>query len=135
MTPPRPRAGARRVEPSHAGGDRAISSLAFRATSWGEHAVLSVEGEVDIHTAASLRRRLLELFEGGHAKVIVDMSAVGFMDSSGLNVLIGAVRAGRRTGGTLRVVADSSHLQQLFVVTGIDRVLPLYPSVAAAAES
>src|SRR5947209_7493358 len=70
-------------------------ALAFRTTSLGSDAVLAVEGEVDIHTAASLRRRLLELIDGGHDRVIVDMSGVDFMDSSGVNVLVGAMRAGR----------------------------------------
>jgi anti-sigma B factor antagonist len=105
----------------------------FSTTVYDGIPVLVVGGQVDVRTAASMRRHLLDLLDAGHVDVIVDMTAVDFMDSSGLNVLVGALRAVRPAGGSIRVVADSRHLKQLFDITGVHKILPLHPTVAAAA--
>jgi anti-sigma B factor antagonist len=57
-----------------------------------EAAVLSVRGEVDLATAALLREVLLPALEHGSGPVVIDLSEVSFMDSSGLHVLVDAHR-------------------------------------------
>jgi len=104
----------------------------FTTTTHDGVPVLTVVGQVDVRSAASMRRHLLELVGAGHMSVVVDLSAVDFMDSSGLNVLVGAVRATRPTGGAIRVVAASRHLRQLFEVTGLHKILDLHETVASA---
>jgi anti-anti-sigma factor len=104
----------------------------FRTTSYAGRTVLTVAGQVDIANADGLRRKLAALYDGGHTDVVVDLSAVTFMDSSGLNVLVGAARGSKQTGGSLRVVAVTPHIEQLFTITGVHKVVPLYSTLAAA---
>src|SRR5688572_6861574 len=68
-------------------------SLATRVVS--AHTVLEVVGEVDVYTAPKLRERISELLDGVIGAVIVDLSKVDFMDSTGLGVLVGGFRKSR----------------------------------------
>jgi anti-sigma B factor antagonist len=104
----------------------------FSTTTYDGFPVLVVAGQVDVRTAARMRRHLLDLLDAGHVDVIIDMTTVDFMDSSGLNVLVGALRTVRPSGGTLRVVAVSRHLKQLFEITGVHKILPLHATLADA---
>jgi len=107
----------------------------FRASHHLDFAVLLVAGEIDISNAEAFRDHLQALVAGPSPAVIVDLSLVTFMDSAGLGVLIGALRGIHRAGGTLRVVGNGAHLVDLFAVTGVHKLLPLHPSVAAAATT
>jgi anti-sigma B factor antagonist len=106
----------------------------FRTTRYEPFAVLVVGGEIDMSNAEAFREQLRSLTAGDGKKVIVDLSVVQFMDSSGLGVLIGGLKQVRLTGGSLRVVGTSPQLVELFHVTGIYKVLPLHVSVADAAQ-
>jgi len=108
------------------------TGASFSATSHEGMPVLAVAGQVDVRSAAGMRRHLLKLLDAGHTNVVVDMTGVDFMDSSGLNVLVGAVRAVRPAGGSIRVVATSRQLRQLFEVTGVHKILDLHETVASA---
>ena len=107
----------------------------FRASSHLDFAVLLVAGEVDISNAEAFRDHLQALVAGPNPAVIVDLSLVTFMDSAGLGVLIGALRSIHRAGGSLRVVGTRLQLIDLFSVTGVQKLLPLHPTVAAAAQT
>ena len=114
--------------------DTLTGAAIFRATTHLDFAVLMVAGEIDISNAEAFRDHLQALVAGAHPAVIVDLSLVTFMDSAGLGVLIGALRSIARVGGTLRVVGTVQHLVELFAVTGVHKLLPLHPTVAAAAK-
>jgi anti-sigma B factor antagonist len=108
-------------------------SLATRTVA--EHTVLEVGGEVDVYTAPRLRERLIEAIDGGARKVIVDLSNVDFLDSTGLGVLVGALKRLRAAGGTFAVVCGKEPLLKIFRITALDQVFPLYPSVDAATSA
>src|SRR5688500_17726303 len=95
----------------------------------GDHTVLEVGGEVDLDTAPQLRVRLLEL---GARHVIVDLSRVEFLDSTGLGVLIGALKRLRQVDGTFRLVCAHERLLKIFRITALDRVFALYDTVEEA---
>lgn len=96
------------------------------------HTVVEVNGEIDVHTGPQLRDVLAELIRTGHHHLVVDLERVGFMDSTGLGVLIGALARLRPHDGSLRVVATHERIVQIFRITGLTKVFPLHPSVAAA---
>jgi anti-sigma B factor antagonist len=108
-------------------------SLATRTV--GDHTVLKVGGEVDVYTAPRLRERLAGMIDGGGRKVIVDLGGVDFLDSTGLGVLVGALRRLRAAGGTLVLVCDRESLLKIFRITALDRMFPIYPSVDAAIDA
>ncbi|HLU44427.1 MAG TPA: STAS domain-containing protein [Natronosporangium sp.] len=105
-------------------------SLATREVAG--HTVVEVRGEVDVYTAPELRERLLEIIDGGATRVVVDLRPVDFMDSTGLGVLVGALKRLRMAEGDLSLVCDSEKLLKIFRITGLDRVFALHESVEAA---
>src|SRR6266516_873279 len=111
-----------------AGGEvRMELSLSTRMVAG--YRVLEVGGEVDVYTASQLRERLTTLVEAGDRRVVVDLTKVDFIDSTGLGVLVGALRRLRVVDGELRLVCPQEKLLKLFRITGLDRVFALYESV------
>ncbi len=108
-------------------------SLATRTVD--EHTVLEVGGEVDVYTAPRLRERLVELVDAGARNVVVDLGRVEFLDSTGLGVLVGALKRLRAVNGTLGLVCAHERLLKIFRITALDRVFALYDTVEAATEA
>ena len=94
--------------------------------------IVAVEGEVDIATAGELDAVLSAEIADGHTNVVVDLSKVGFLDSTGLGVLIKALKRTREADGSLAVVTDSQRVLKVFRITGLDSVVPLFASLEAA---
>jgi len=94
------------------------------------HAVLVIEGEIDTLTAGALERALTELLAEPSDVLVVDLSAVTFLASSGLAVLIRAAHeAGERR---LRLVSSARAVRRPMEITGSDQLFDLYPDRAAA---
>jgi anti-sigma B factor antagonist len=109
--------------------------LSLTTRTVAEHTVLEVGGEVDVYTAPRLRERLVELVDGGARNVVVDLGRVDFLDSTGLGVLVGALKRLRATNGTFGLVCSKEPLLKIFRITALDQVFPIYPSVEAATST
>ena len=94
--------------------------------------VLAADGEIDIHTAPDLRARLSELGQGGARTIVVDLSRVGFLDSSALGTLVGANKDLRASGGVLKVVCAQPNILKVFEITRLSEVIPVYDTVERA---
>lgn len=94
--------------------------------------VLRVYGDVDLTTAPRFRERVLQLIADGHHHVVVDLEGVDLLDSTGLGILIGALRRVRLAGGDLRLVSVDPTLSATFEITGLGAALPLAASVEEA---
>ena len=97
--------------------------------------VLEVEGEIDLATAPRLRERLLTVVNDGHSQVVVDLREVAFIDSTGLGVLIGALKRVRLNEGDLRIVCPERGIRKVFDITGLDQVFALHDTVDDAVAS
>ena len=102
--------------------------------SHGRWEVLTVTGEIDMATAPRFRQRLLGVISAGVQNVVIDLSGVDFIDSTGLGVLMGAAKRVRSTGGDIRLVMSGSRLAELIELTRLDRVLDVFDSISAATE-
>lgn len=93
--------------------------------------VLSVSGEVDLATAGALETALTD---AAGSNVVVDLSGVPFMDSTGLNALVNGRRAIVDAGGTIAlVVTPDGAVARLLDITGMGGVLPTHASLEEAA--
>jgi anti-sigma B factor antagonist len=106
--------------------------LSLTSAVVGGVTVVSVDGEVDVYSSPALRDRLSDLLDGGASTVVVDLSAVSFLDSTGLGTLVGALNRAEKLGGRLPIVCPQDRLLKLFRITGLDTVFSIHDSVAAA---
>ena len=92
----------------------------------------TVNGEVDVYSAPELKDKVSELIESGQTTLIVDLSGVAFLDSTGLGALVEARSATTEAGGALPIVCTQDRILKLFTITGLDGVFSIHPDVGAA---
>jgi anti-sigma B factor antagonist len=110
-------------------------NLLVESREAGAWTVVDVRGEIDLYTAPRLKEHFGELFDGGRAQVVVNLEGVEFLDSTGLGVLIGALRRCRERDGVLALAAPRETVQKVLRVTGLDKVFPVHNSVDEATAS
>jgi len=93
-----------------------------------------LEGEVDVYTAPKLKEALVSAIESGCSNVVVNMEKVGFIDSSGLGVLVSGLRRAREKDGVVRIVCTRDNILKIFRITGLDKVFPIFADAAEAAR-
>lgn len=94
--------------------------------------VVKVGGEVDVYTAAQLRSVLDAEVESGRIRLVLDLEEVTFLDSTGLGVLVGRLKAVRNQSGWLRIVCSSDRILRVFRITGLDKVFGIHASLDEA---
>ncbi|ATY11885.1 anti-sigma factor antagonist [Amycolatopsis sp. AA4] len=94
-------------------------------------AVLAVYGEVDMVTAPRLTAAVDEALAGAPPVVVLDLAAVEFLASAGLTALV-TMTQHRPSGPSVRIVASGRATMRPIQLTGLERTLPLYPTVEAA---
>lgn len=103
-------------------------------TTEGEEAVLSCQGRLTMTTAKALREAVETTVGKGSTRVVVDLSEVPFVDSSGLGALIAGLKRARQAGGDLRIAAPGEQVTTVLGLTNLDRVLRYYADVESARE-
>lgn len=94
-----------------------------RTAGVGNHGyVVSVSGEVDLHTAPEMEREFVEVLQLGGSTVVVDLAEVGFIDSTVLGLLLRYQPRFRNRGGDLVLVSDDRRILRTLEITGLDRV-------------
>jgi anti-sigma B factor antagonist len=102
------------------------------AVERGETATLVVlRGDLDLVTAPELRECLVEVIGDG-ARIVIDLEAVGFLDSAGLGILVGGLKRARTHGGELELVCTGRDVLKPLEITGLDRVFTIHPGRDAA---
>lgn len=96
--------------------------------------VIRPQGRLNMVSAPQLTRTVHELVAEGFARLIVDLSETGFMDSSGLGALIASLKVARQAGGDLRLAATTPQIDTVLRLTNVHRVLQPSPTVDAARE-
>ena len=94
--------------------------------------VVTVEGEIDIYTAPRLRELLIDLVSKNNYQLIVNLDKVGFLDSTGLGVLVGGLKRVRPHDGSLDLVCTQKQILNIFRITGLTKVFGIYQSVDQA---
>ena len=109
--------------------------LDVTTTDQDGRSVVATTGEVDLYTAPTLDAELTRVVSSGVTAVVVDLTGVEFLDSTGLSVIVKALKRVREAGGTLSVVVASERVAKVFRITGLDQILPVHPTLAEALGS
>ena len=94
--------------------------------------VVSVGGYIDFDVTPGLKKRLVQRIEQGARLILVDLSDVGFIDSTGIGVLVGALKRVREAGGELAVINANENVSSIFGIVGLENVIPMFGSRADA---
>ena len=97
--------------------------------------IVAVTGDVDISTSPDLRAALAAVLAEDARALVIDLSAVRFIDSTGLGVLVGAYTSVRNANGRLALVNDHPAVLKVFSITALDEVFNIHPTLAAAVAS
>ncbi|MET0953175.1 MAG: STAS domain-containing protein [Aeromicrobium sp.] len=98
-------------------------------------AVVRCSGRLNMIAASGLKAHLDRTVDDGHRQVVVDLSGVAFIDSSGLGALIGGLKKARQSGGDLRLAGATEQVTEVLRLTNLDRVLRPYDSVENATSA
>jgi anti-sigma B factor antagonist len=94
--------------------------------------VIRPAGRLTMVSAKRLTEAVAGLVEGGATRVVVDLSATEFMDSSGLGALVAGLKSTRQAGGDLRLAAPNEQVLTILRLTNLDKVLRPRASVEEA---
>lgn len=106
--------------------------ISVSRTKSGNVPIVAVSGEVDVYSAPTLKDSVTELLESGASTLIVDLSGVAFLDSTGLGALVEARAATSEAGGSLPLVCNQERILKLFTITGLDSVFTIHPNMGDA---
>ncbi|MCX4666771.1 STAS domain-containing protein [Streptomyces sp. NBC_01381] len=98
----------------------------------GPSAVVTPAGELDHHTADLLREPLESCLDDGFSRLVIDCSGLEFMDSTGLNVLLGARLKAEAAGGGVHLAGMQPVVARVFEITGADAVFTVHETLEAA---
>jgi anti-sigma B factor antagonist len=95
--------------------------------------VLSLKEErLDAHNSGDLRDRILKVLESGNSQLVVDLTEVRFIDSSGLGALLSGYKNAMLRSGTFVLTGLQPRVQSMFELTRLHRVFEIYPSIEDA---
>ena len=94
--------------------------------------IVGVDGQLIVGNRHDLKKKVLDAVDGGDRKFVIDFAATGYIDSSGLGVLVSLAKKVRETGGDLRLAGLNDDLRTLFELTKLDTLFTIVDSVEEA---
>ncbi len=94
--------------------------MAFAVNKVGEVTVVDVDGQLIVGNRQELKQKVLQELERGTRRFLVDFTETGYIDSSGLGVLVSLSKKVREQGGDLRLSSLNEDLRTLFELTKLD---------------
>jgi len=103
--------------------------MQIATTPGADRYVITVSGEVDLATSPELDLVIIAALESGTESVVVDLTEVSFMDSSGLGVIVRGLKRCREAYKDLDLVITNERVLKVFGITGLDQVIPIHDSL------
>ncbi len=98
----------------------------------GQVAVVTLPAEIDVTNANTVREDLLSVLNDGAVLLIADLSKTSFCDSAGVSALVRTFRQASASAAAMRLVVNTPAVQRVLSITGVDRLVDTYRSVAAS---
>ena len=109
--------------------------MSLTVSSRGDVCIVEVEGQLIVGNRQELKQKILDELEKGQRKVLVDFARTGYIDSSGLGVLVSLAKKMREMGGDLRLANLNDDLQTLFELTKLDTLFQISETRERALEN
>ncbi len=109
--------------------------MSLQVIKHGDIVVIEVDGQLIVGNRQELKQKVLDEAEAGARKVLVDFAKAGYIDSSGLGVLVSLAKRLRELGGDLRLANLNDDLQTLFELTKLDSLFQISDTRERALES
>ncbi|HTG53806.1 MAG TPA: STAS domain-containing protein [Gemmatimonadaceae bacterium] len=109
--------------------------MSLAITKQGEVVVVDVEGQLIVGNRNEFKQKVLDELERGARKVLIDFARTGYIDSSGLGVLVTLSRRIREEGGELRLANLNDDLKTLFELTKLDTLFQISDTKERALQS
>ena len=109
-----------------------VDELRISVTAGPAYTLVTLAGECDLHTGRQLRDVLTSEVSRGARRMILDLSGLSFMDSTGMQVLLSVRTVLNVRNGTLSVVAPQPVVARILELTGADQYIPVYGSLEDA---
>jgi anti-sigma B factor antagonist len=113
---------------------RSIQSMGFDVSQQGQVTLVEVEGQLIVGNRQELKQQVLEQLENGDRKFVIDFAKTGYIDSSGLGVLVSLSKKIREQGGELRLSSLNDDLRTLFELTKLDTLFRIADTKEQAME-
>lgn len=94
--------------------------------------IVSLKGEIDLHTCGAFRDTMRELIENKHYNLVVNLAEVPYLDSAALGVLVDAVRRVREHDGSICLVSTTPFVRRAFEITRLVKIFQLYDDTETA---
>lgn len=108
--------------------------MGFRVLQNGEVTLVEVEGQLIVGNRQELKQQVLDRLDGGDRKFVIDFANTGYIDSSGLGVLVSLSKKIREQGGELRLSSLNEDLRTLFELTKLDTLFRIADTKEKALE-
>jgi anti-sigma B factor antagonist len=96
--------------------------------------VLKLEGRIDAANAKDIKEKVGGLSKENRVKLVIDLGAVDFIDSSGLGSLVASFRSVNKLGGDIKIAALQDPIRSIFELTRLHRVFDIYDDSQSAAK-
>jgi anti-sigma B factor antagonist len=103
--------------------------MQIATTPGSDRYVITVSGEVDLATSPDLDAAIIAGLDSGAGSLVVDLTDVSFMDSSGLGVIVRGLKRCREADKDLDLVITNERVLKVFGITGLDQVIPIHDSL------
>jgi anti-sigma B factor antagonist len=108
--------------------------MSFEVSKSGDVTLIEVEGQLIVGNRQELKQQVLEQLEDGDQKFVIDFANTGYIDSSGLGVLVSLSKKIREQGGELRLSSLNDDLRTLFELTKLDTLFRITDNKQQALE-
>ena len=96
----------------------------IKHTARGDTMTVVLEGELDHHSAQSVRAELESLIASPHVRpLVLDLGQLSFMDSSGIGVVLGRYKTLAKRGGSVAVRSPNAHVDRIFAMSGLYQIV------------
>ena len=97
-----------------------------------QNVIIALTGEIDMKCSGKIKDKFAEIFLQKPNSIIVDLTEVGFMDSSGLAVLVGALKQSRNSDCKLKIANLTEDIRAIFEICRLETIFQIYDTVDEA---